>query len=184
MFSISMSMNVVRHAPFVKFSENNLTSLPQRSLGNFKNSKTCSKTLSVRRLNVLNATDQSKTTSKQVNANNSPVPGFGKEDANVAFKKRSNKSYIGTKDVASGPFDKPGTVDASGQKGKGLGVYQFSKKYDGNIDTYAPIYNPESFGDDYITAMSDEDFIKFMIPFTAFFFSIPLLVWLLDTGVL
>ncbi len=178
-----MSMNVVRHAPFVKFSKKNLSSPPQRILGNFKNSKTCSKTLSVRRLIVLNATDRSKT-SKQVNADNSPVPGFGKEDANVAFKKRSNNAYISTKDVASGPFDKPGTVDASGQKGKGLGVYQFSKKYDGNIDTYAPIYNEESFGDDYITAMSDEDFIKFMIPFTAFFFSIPLFVWLLGTGVL
>ena len=30
--------------------------------------------------------------------------------------------------------------------GKGLGVYKYSNKYRGNIDTYAPIYNPEAFG--------------------------------------
>lgn len=34
-------------------------------------------------------------------------------------------------------------VDASGRKGKGKGVYQFTKKYGANVDGYSPIYVEE-----------------------------------------
>jgi len=63
-------------------------------------------------------------------------------------------------DVVKSPFNKKGTLDASGRAGQGYGVYRFKDKYKGNIDTYAPIYNPEAFGDDIITGMSDEAFVK------------------------
>merc|ERR1711871_953620 len=52
--------------------------------------------------------------------------------------------------------------DPSGSKAKGKGVFQFSSKYGGNIDTYAPIYNPQTFGDDFVTGMSERDFAIFM----------------------
>lgn len=101
------------------------------------------------------------------------IPGFGREDTSIALKSRDNAKYLSTQDVMTGPFKKKGVEDASGAIGKGLGVYKYADKYKGNIDTFAPIYNPEAFGDDAITAMSDIDFVKFMIPFTALFVSIP-----------
>ncbi|OVA13088.1 Photosystem II PsbR [Macleaya cordata] len=44
-------------------------------------------------------------------------------------------------------------VDASGRKGKGKGVYQFTDKYGANVDGYSPIYTPEEWspsGDVYV----------------------------------
>jgi len=40
-----------------------------------------------------------------------------------------------------GGYKPRGGVDASGRKGKGKGVYQFSKKYGANVDGYSPIYD-------------------------------------------
>ncbi|KAL3637581.1 hypothetical protein CASFOL_018749 [Castilleja foliolosa] len=36
-----------------------------------------------------------------------------------------------------------GGVDASGRKGKGKGVYQYTDKYGANVDGYSPIYNED-----------------------------------------
>lgn len=40
-------------------------------------------------------------------------------------------------------WERKGWVDAQGRKGKGKGVYQFSKKYGANVDGYSPIYTPD-----------------------------------------
>merc|ERR1712113_77629 len=49
-------------------------------------------------------------------------------------------------------MQKKGWIDAQGNKGKGYGVYRFSKKYGANVDGYSPIYSPgewSSKGDTY-----------------------------------
>lgn len=41
-------------------------------------------------------------------------------------------------------WEQKGWKDAQGRKGKGYGVYKFSKKYGSNVDGYSPIYRPDS----------------------------------------
>ncbi|KAE8701517.1 Photosystem II 10 kDa polypeptide [Hibiscus syriacus] len=44
-------------------------------------------------------------------------------------------------------------LDASGRKGKGKGVYQYTDKYGANVDGYSPIYNTDDWspsGDVYV----------------------------------
>lgn len=38
-------------------------------------------------------------------------------------------------------------VDATGKKGKGIGVYRFEDKYGTNVDGYSPIYSPDEWSE-------------------------------------
>lgn len=107
------------------------------------------------------------------------LPGFGKQDEKTARAQTDPRELLATKDVMQSPFNKSGVRDSSGQEGKGFGVYRFRDKYGGNIDTYSPIYNPASYGDDLITGMSDAEFVGFMAVLTPVFLSLPLgLAWI------
>merc|ERR1719389_447004 len=74
------------------------------------------------------------------------IPGFGKQDDKLNQAKLDPKKRLATQDVRDGPLNKAGFQDPSGSIGKGKGVFAFSDKYGGNIDSYAPIYNPQTFG--------------------------------------
>lgn len=118
-------------------------------------------------------------------AENPAIPGFGRQDDSVNLAKRGKpEEYLATKDVFQSPFKDKGVLDSSGAEGKGIGVYRYTNKYKGNIDTYSPIYSPEQFGDDAITAMTNTQFILFMIPFTIAFAAIPGLIFVKGYGII
>jgi len=84
-------------------------------------------------------------TSQAVALPSLPVRGLRVE---ASGKKLNVKEPYGP----SGGTKFKGNVDASGRKGTGKGVYQFSKKYGANVDGYSPIYTPEEWaigGDTY-----------------------------------
>ena len=94
------------------------------------------------------------------------------------------KKRLATQDVRDGPLNKAGFQDPSGSIGKGKGVFAFSDKYGGNIDSYAPIYNPQTFGDDLITGMSEQQFVIFMAILAPVFLSLPLAIALKGYGII
>ena len=106
---------------------------------------------------------------------NELIPGFGKEDAKIAFRKGDKKDRVSAEDVFSGVGVSGGKgLDASGRQTTGLGVYRYTSKYGGNIDTYAPIYTPAAFGDDLITGCSDETYLLILAGCAALFTALPL----------
>jgi photosystem II protein len=117
-------------------------------------------------------------------AGNPWLPGFGKQDDKLNQSSLDPKKRLATQDVDSGPLNKAGYQDPSGSKGKGKGVYQFSGKYGGNIDVYAPIYNPQTFGDDFVTGMTEQQFVIFMAVLAPVFLSLPLLIALKGYGII
>lgn len=75
-----------------------------------------------------------------------------------------------------GTLKKKDFVDTQGRKGTGKGVYQYANKYGGNIDAYAPIYNPNAFGDDFITGCDDKTFAALVGFLVVVFGSFPILI--------
>ena len=112
------------------------------------------------------------------------IPGFGKQDDKLNQAKLDPKKRLATQDVRDGPLNKAGFQDPSGSIGKGKGVFAFSDKYGGNIDSYAPIYNPQTFGDDLITGMSEQQFVIFMAILAPVFLSLPLAIALKGYGII
>ena len=112
------------------------------------------------------------------------LPGFGKQNDKVNQASLDPSKRLATKDVNKSPFQQAGYQDSGGSKGKGKGVFQFSSKYGGNIDTYAPIYNPQTFGDDFVTGMSERDFAIFMAFLAPVFLSLPLAIALKGYGII
>ena len=111
------------------------------------------------------------------------LPGFGKQNDKVNQSSLDPAKRLATQDVNKSPFQQAGYRDPSGSKGKGKGVFQFANKYGGNIDTYAPIYNPQTFGDDFVTGMSERDFLIFMAVLAPVFLSLPLFIALKGYGI-
>ncbi|GMH41957.1 hypothetical protein BSKO_09876 [Bryopsis sp. KO-2023] len=64
---------------------------------------------------------------------------LGKQGLNSVKNETVKKNLMGV----SSSMEKKGWVDSQGRKGKGLGVYQFAKKYGANVDGYSPIYTPD-----------------------------------------
>ena len=111
------------------------------------------------------------------------LPGFGKQNDKVNQAPLDPSKRLATQDVNKSPFQQAGYQDSGGSKGKGKGVFQFSSKYGGNIDSYAPIYNPQTFGDDFVTGMSERNFAIFMAFLAPVFLSLPLLIALKGYGI-
>merc|ERR1711871_1520977 len=112
------------------------------------------------------------------------VPGFGKQNDKVNRAPLDPSKRLATQDVNKSPFQQAGYQDSGGAKAKGKGGFQFSSKYGGNIDTYAPIYNPQTFGDDFVTGMSERDFAIFMAFLAPVFLSLPLAIALKGYGII
>merc|ERR1712190_577390 len=114
----------------------------------------------------------------QDNPDMDALPGFGKEDNTIARNRGRPEDRTGAKDVFNkkGTFDKVGVKDASGRESKGKGVYAYTVKYGGNIDSYSPIYIPESFGDDAITAMELPNYLFLLAIVAGGSFAFPLAI--------
>ncbi len=117
-------------------------------------------------------------------ASNPWLPGFGKQNDKINQAPLDPKKRLATQDVQDSPLSKAGYQDPSGSKSKGKGVYAFTGKYGGNIDTYAPIYNPQTFGDDFVTGMSEKNFVIFMAVLAPVFLSLPLFIALKGYGII